>query len=49
MNASKLFETANYDATRHCKIYLRHLLAAKHVIQRENLTRESFDWLIGEI
>lgn len=31
------------------KIYLRQLLAAKHVIQTKKLSRSSFDWLVGEI
>lgn len=47
--ASQLFVDANRDATWLFKIYLRSVLSAKHVIQRERLTKESFDWLLGAI
>ena len=49
LKAHALFEQANDNATWLFKIYLRQLLAAKHVIQTKKLSRSSFDWLVGEI
>lgn len=40
---------ANRDSTWLFKIYLRSLLNTKSVIQQERLSRESFDWILGEI
>ena len=49
LEASPLFVAANDDATWLFKIYLRQMLAAKHVIHTKRLSRSSFDWLLGEI
>mmetsp|Transcript_19250 Transcript_19250/g.32795 ORF Transcript_19250/g.32795 Transcript_19250/m.32795 type:complete len:564 (+) Transcript_19250:248-1939(+) len=51
LRSSSLFTQANLDATKLMKIYLRHLLATKHLIQNREtrLTKESFEWLLGEI
>ena len=40
---------ANRDSTWLFKIYLRSLLNCKQVIQYERLSKESFDWILGEI
>ena len=40
---------ANRDSTWLFKIYLRSLLNTKAVIQQERLSKESFDWILGEI
>ena len=40
---------ANEDATWLMKIYLRTMLSSKHIIQKNRLDRDSFDWLVGEI
>lgn len=44
-----LFIEANRDSTWLFKIYLRSLLNCKQVIQHERLSKESFDWILGEI
>jgi len=40
---------ANEDATWLSKIYLRQILSAKHLIEHQNLSKKSFDFLLGEI
>lgn len=42
---------ANKDATMLAKIFIRSVINAKSMIQngRTRLTRESFDWLLGEV
>ena len=49
MKASHMFVKGNDDATRLVKIYLRYHLASKNIIQKQRLTKESFDWLLAEI
>ena len=43
-----IFE-ANENSTWLFRIYLRQILSAKVVIQQERLSKQSFDWLLGEI
>lgn len=40
---------ANKDSTWLFKIYARQLLGSKQCIQHERLSRQAFDWIIGEI
>jgi DNA-directed RNA polymerase II subunit RPB1 len=49
MDQSQLFVDANNDATWLFKIYMRTQLCAKHVIQNHRLSKESFDFVLGEI
>lgn len=49
MERSELITDANENATWLIKIYLRQILSAKHLIMQENLTKNSFDSLLGEI
>jgi DNA-directed RNA polymerase II subunit RPB1 len=49
LEASQLFREANENATWLTKIYIRSCMTAKHVICNQRMSRESFDWLCGEI
>ncbi len=40
---------ANKDSTWLFKIYLRQILNTKAVIMQERLSKDAFDWIIGEI
>jgi DNA-directed RNA polymerase II subunit RPB1 len=44
-----LILAAKENSTWLFKIYLRSLLCTKAVIQHERLSREAFDWVLGEI
>lgn len=45
----ELILEANSDSTWLFKIYLRSMLNTKTVIQSERYSKESFDWILGEI
>lgn len=49
LDISPLFHEANENATWLTKIYMRSMLTVKNIIENERLSRESFDWLCGEI
>ena len=44
-----LIMKANENSTWLFKIYLRHMLCTKSVIQNERMSQDCFDWIIGEI
>ncbi|CDW74169.1 dna-directed rna polymerase ii subunit rpb1-like [Stylonychia lemnae] len=43
------YREANENSTKLMKIFLRHELASKRIIQEERLSKTAFDFLIGEI
>ncbi len=49
LDSSELFRIANDNATWLTKIYMRSILTVKHVIEKERMSKLSFDWLCGEI
>jgi DNA-directed RNA polymerase II subunit RPB1 len=44
-----LSQEAQANATLNFKMHLRATLATRHVLEKHHLTREAFDWVIGEI
>ena len=46
---SQIAQEANKNSTKLLKIALRYHLCSKRIILERRLTRESFDWLLGEV
>ena len=44
-----LSQEAQANATLNFRMHLRATLATRHVLEKHHLTREAFDWVIGEI
>ena len=44
-----LSQEAQANATLNFRMHLRATLATRHVLEKRHLTREAFDWVIGEI
>lgn len=49
LETSELFHEANENATWLTKIYMRSMLTVKNIIEKNRMSRQSFDWLCGEI
>ena len=44
-----LSQEAQANATLNFRMHLRATLATRHVLEKHHLTREAFDWVVGEI